>query len=99
MCRTPAANHPTGLHIDPNNQQMKAALSDALSAKNRPPAGGGLFGPDALMRLAMDSRTRHLMDDKVIDQLCFERGCCVAACVWVFAGGGSVGRSLHITLQ
>jgi hypothetical protein len=25
--------------------------------------GGGLFGPDALMRLAMDSRTRHLMDD------------------------------------
>lgn len=26
--------------------------------------GGGLFGPDALMRLAMDSRTRHLMDDK-----------------------------------
>lgn len=57
--------HTTGLHLDPNNQQMKAALSDALSAKNRPPAGGGLFGPDALMRLAMDSRTRHLMDDKV----------------------------------
>jgi hypothetical protein len=56
---------PAGLHIDPNNQQMKAALSDALSAKNRPPAGGGLFGPDALMRLAMDPRTRHLMDDKV----------------------------------
>jgi hypothetical protein len=27
-------------------------------------AGGGLFGPDALMRLAMDSRTRHLMEDK-----------------------------------
>jgi hypothetical protein len=26
--------------------------------------GGGLFGPDALMRLAMDSRTRHLMEDK-----------------------------------
>jgi hypothetical protein len=44
---------------------MKSALSDALSAKNRPPPGGGLFGPDALMRLAMDSRTRHLMDDKV----------------------------------
>lgn len=53
-----------GLHIDPNNQQMQSALNDAMSAKNRPPAGGGLFGPDALMRLAMDSRTRHLMDDK-----------------------------------
>jgi hypothetical protein len=28
-----------GLHIDPNNQQMQSALSDAMSAKNRPPAG------------------------------------------------------------
>eukprot|EP00775_Hariotina_reticulata_P012626 gene12626-12756_t len=25
--------------------------------------GGGLFGPEALMRLALDSRTRHLVDD------------------------------------
>eukprot|EP00878_Enallax_costatus_P004085 GHUV01004311.1.p1 GENE.GHUV01004311.1~~GHUV01004311.1.p1 ORF type:complete len:462 (+),score=153.33 GHUV01004311.1:746-2131(+) len=52
-----------GLHIDPNNQQMQSALSDAMSAKNRPPSMGGLFGPEALMKLAMDSRTRHLMDD------------------------------------
>jgi hypothetical protein len=28
-----------GLHIDPNNQQMQSALNDAMSAKNRPPAG------------------------------------------------------------
>lgn len=52
-----------GLHIDPNNQQMQSALSDAMSAKNRPPPGGGLFGPEALMKLAMDNRTRHLMED------------------------------------
>jgi hypothetical protein len=30
-----------GLHIDPNSQQMQAALNDAMSAKNRPPAGEG----------------------------------------------------------
>jgi hypothetical protein len=55
----------TGLHLDPNNQQMQAALNDALSAKNRPPSGGGLFGPEALMRLAMDPRTRDFMSDQV----------------------------------
>lgn len=31
-----------GLHIDPNNQQMQSALNDAMSAKNRPPAGEGV---------------------------------------------------------
>jgi hypothetical protein len=68
---------PPGLHIDPNNQQMKAALSDALSAKNRPAPGGGLFGPDALMKLAMDPRTRHLMDDRVRRQQQQQRGSCL----------------------
>eukprot|EP00879_Flechtneria_rotunda_P031404 GHRR01034307.1.p1 GENE.GHRR01034307.1~~GHRR01034307.1.p1 ORF type:complete len:119 (-),score=30.31 GHRR01034307.1:353-709(-) len=53
-----------GLHIDPNNQQMKTALNDALSAKNRPAAGGGLFGPDAMLRLAMDPRTRDMLEDQ-----------------------------------
>ena len=33
-----------------------------MSAKNRPPAGG-IFGPEAMMRLALDPRTRDLMDD------------------------------------
>lgn len=86
--------HP-GLHIDPNNQQMKTALNDALSAKKKPPAGGGLFGPDALMRLAMDSRTRHLMDDKVgVDRACtMERHTVVGR--WVGWDGGCFCLALH----
>lgn len=40
---------------------MQAALSDAMSAKNRPPEAG-LFGPDAFARLALDPRTRAFMD-------------------------------------
>ena len=40
---------------------MQTALSDTLSAQNRPPPGG-LFGPEAMMKLAMDPRTRDLMD-------------------------------------
>eukprot|EP00879_Flechtneria_rotunda_P009158 GHRR01009588.1.p1 GENE.GHRR01009588.1~~GHRR01009588.1.p1 ORF type:complete len:493 (+),score=199.13 GHRR01009588.1:1014-2492(+) len=43
---------------------MKTALNDALSAKNRPAAGGGLFGPDAMLRLAMDPRTRDMLEDQ-----------------------------------
>jgi hypothetical protein len=50
------------LRLDPNNQQMQTALSDTLSAKNRPPPGG-LFGAEAMMKLAMDPRTRDLMED------------------------------------
>jgi len=51
-----------GLRIDPSNAQLQAALNDVMSAKNRPPAGG-IFGPEAMMRLALDPRTRDLMDD------------------------------------
>lgn len=42
---------------------MQSALSEAMSARNRPPPMGGLFGPEAMMKLALDNRTRHLMED------------------------------------
>jgi stress-induced-phosphoprotein 1 len=68
-----------GLRLDPGSAQLQAALSEAVSARNRAAAGGGeggaggesggeglasLFGADGLARLALDPRTRDLADDE-----------------------------------
>lgn len=55
-----------GLRIDPGNHALQSGLNDTLSAKNRGGSrggAGGLFGPDAMARLALDPRGRALLDD------------------------------------
>lgn len=54
-----------GLVVDPSNAALQSGLNDALSARNRAAqgGGGGLFGPDAMARLALDPRGRELLDD------------------------------------
>ncbi len=52
-----------GLKLDSSNQQLQKALQDAQEAKEQPSLGGdgGLFGAQAIAKLAMDPRTRPFL--------------------------------------
>lgn len=50
-----------GLKLDPASQQLQTALKEATEAKAAASKPTGLFGPEALGKLAMDPRTREYL--------------------------------------
>lgn len=60
-----------GLQIDPNNealleakqQTIQRSQQSATNNTNSDSAGGGLFGPETMAKLAMNPNTRKLLQD------------------------------------
>eukprot|EP01133_Synstelium_polycarpum_P015856 gene15856-18842_t len=51
-----------GLEIEPTSDLLKDLRQDIEEAKNPAPKGGSMFGPEAMVKLAMDPRTRDFVN-------------------------------------
>ena len=65
-----------GLQMEPQNEASKQAVKEAMEsrarARSRPSGSGGmgnLFGPDFMLKIATDPRTRHLTGDAEFQSL------------------------------